>query len=75
MVECQFIYRFAGSGTSDSLVQSYPVHAIPKAGDKLQFSNNDGNASEGIVLDVLHAINTDEKTHKVVVFYGNQVDK
>lgn len=67
MIPCRFKYKFPTGGASDSLDQVYNVHSVPSVGDTLFI----GGESE--VKEVVHFINPTERTHEILVYYGDKV--
>jgi tripartite-type tricarboxylate transporter receptor subunit TctC len=71
MINCRFIFQFASGGASDSLNRIERVHAIPRIGEKVSITNNDGSSSGAMaVKDVIHWINSETGEHAVDVYYG-----
>jgi len=70
MIECTFIYQHSNGASSDSLVNTYKVHAVPSVGERLTFIGTDGNTTEHIVKAVAHAVKPDAGSHKITVYYG-----
>lgn len=70
MIDCKFVFKFKGGGTSDSLNRTHKVHTIPQIGQTIGFVGEDGNITHSKVQDVVHYINPTEETHEITVYYG-----
>lgn len=70
MIECTFTYQSANGASSDSLVNTYKVHAVPSVGDHLSFVGTDGNTTEHVVKAVAHLIAPESGSHQITVYYG-----
>jgi len=70
MVECKFVYQNSNGASSDSLVETLKVQAVPSVGDHLTFVGANGNTTENVVKGVAHIIEPESGSHEIVVYYG-----
>jgi len=68
MIPCKFVFAFEGSGSSDSLVHTADMHAVPRVGDKICFVDRERQVE---VKEITHNINFTEKIHEIIVYYGD----
>lgn len=72
MIECKFVWQAANGASSDSLVNTYKVHAVPSVGDRLTLIGTNGNATDSVVKSVTHDIETESGSHWITVYYGDR---
>jgi len=70
MTECKFVFRFSKGGNSDSVIASYKLHTVPRPGDNLLITGDDGNEFMSEVKEIVHSINPSKGSHEIRVFHG-----
>ena len=66
MIPCKFVFSFKDGGSSDSLVHSADMYAVPRVGDKICFVDRELQVE---VKEISHNIDFTEKTHEIIIYY------